>query len=113
MDAIAALFTPDAHYHPGPFAPPQHGATAIRTHWLTTLSRQADPHIWFGSPVQAGNRAAAEWWCVLHDPDTGTPRTVAGCIVLRFASDGRCAQLHEYWHFVQDNALAPPEGWHS
>jgi len=113
VDAVAALFTADALYHPGPFVPPRRGTAAIRTHWLATLYRQADPRIWFGEPVQAGDRAAAEWWCVLHDPDTRTPRTVAGCIVLRFAPDGRCAQFHEYWHSVQDTALDPPAGWHS
>lgn len=112
-DAIAALFTPDGLYHPGPFVPPCRGAEAIRAHWLAALSRQTEPQIWFGDPVQAGDRVAAEWWCVLRTPDTLAPRTVAGCVVLRFAADGRCAQFHEYWQAIQDSALAPPESWHS
>lgn len=110
-DAFAALFTPDAVYHQGPFGEPHRGFDEIRAHWRATLSRQRDPKIWFGDPIQSGDRASAEWWCVLHAPDTGTPRTASGCIVLRFAPDGRCASFHEYYHAVQDVSVDARPGW--
>lgn len=34
----------------------------------------------------------------------------AGCLLLRFAVDGRCQDLWEYWQ-VQPGRQAPPAGW--
>ncbi|MCU7729919.1 nuclear transport factor 2 family protein [Actinoplanes sp. KI2] len=109
--AIAALFTEQASYHQGPFGPPHVGQEAIAAHWAATLSRQKDPVVWFGAPVGGADRACVEWWCILHDPATGTPRTAAGCLVLRFADDGRCAEFREYWHGAQEIASTPAAGW--
>ncbi|MFF8476668.1 nuclear transport factor 2 family protein [Streptomyces sp. NPDC015414] len=110
-DAVAALFTDDAVYHQGPYGAPHTGREAVAAHWRTTLSRQKDARMWFGEPVVSGGRAAVEWWCVLYDPETGAPRNAAGCLVLRFAADGRCASFHEYWHGAPDQELEPAEGW--
>lgn len=96
--AIAELFSADAVYYQGPFGPPRRGRSEIATHWKETLSRQQKPLIWFGSPLASGDRATVEWWCILHDPRSGEPRSAAGCIVTRFDEAGRCRELHEYWH---------------
>ncbi len=108
---IAALFIEKASYHQGPFGIPHVGQDAIAAHWTATLSRQKDPVVWFGTPIVSADRAAVEWWCILHDPATGIPRTAAGCLTLRFAEDGRCAHFHEYWHGAQETAVEPAEGW--
>lgn len=110
-DAIAGLFTDDARYHRGPFGAPHCGPDAIRAHWVATLSRQVDPRIWFGTVIESDDRAAVEFWCVLHDPATREPRTASGCLTLRFGSDGRCSVLHEYWHAEWDSAVDPAEEW--
>ncbi|WP_394848772.1 nuclear transport factor 2 family protein [Pendulispora brunnea] len=112
-ERIAALFTPDAVYHQGPFGTPHVGCEAIRNHWIGSLSRQVDPKVWFGKPIESEDCASVEWWCILHDPVTLTPRTASGVVTLRFAPDGRCTRFHEYWHAVQDTSLEPPEGWFS
>ncbi|SEK56094.1 nuclear transport factor 2 family protein [Streptacidiphilus jiangxiensis] len=109
--AIAELFTEEASYHQGPYGAPHVGRQAIAGHWTTTLSNQKDPIVWFGTPIASGDRAFVEWWCILHDPATGTPRTAAGCLALRFAEDGRCTSFHEYWHSAPDTAREPAEGW--
>ncbi|MGN9809966.1 nuclear transport factor 2 family protein [Micromonospora sp. BQ11] len=109
--AIGQLFTPDAAYHQGPFGTPHRGPAAIAAHWEATLSRQVEPRIWFGEPVQAGDRASVEWWCIVLDPATRVPRTASGSLALRFAPDGRCASFREYWHTVQETAYEPPAGW--
>ncbi len=36
--------------------------------------------------------------------------TLPGCLLLRFAADGRCEELREYWH-VEDGRHEPPPGW--
>lgn len=111
--AIARLFTEDAHYHRGPFTEPHRGRNAIRVHWVQTLSRQVDARIWFGGAIESTGCAAVEFWCVLHDPATGEPRTASGCLTLRFASDGRCSVLHEYWHGEPNAAIDPATDWFS
>ncbi|WP_109006104.1 nuclear transport factor 2 family protein [Streptomyces rishiriensis] len=110
-EAIAALFTEDASYHQGPFGTPHVGHDAIAKHWTATLSHQKDPAVWFGTPIVSAERASVEWWCILYDPATGTPRSAAGCLALRFAEDGRCALFKEYWHGAPEAALEPAEGW--
>ena len=110
-EAIAELFTEQATYHQGPFGEPHIGRKAIAEHWAGTLSRQTDPVVWFGEPIVSGSRAGVEWWCVLHDPATGTPRNAAGCLALRFDDNGLCTHFHEYWHAAQESALEPSEGW--
>lgn len=97
-EAISELFSADAVYYQGPFSAPRRGRSEIAMHWKETLSRQQRPLIWFGLPLACGDRAAVEWWCILHDPRSGEPRTAAGCLVTRFDEAGRCRELHEYWH---------------
>ncbi|MFB6887690.1 nuclear transport factor 2 family protein [Kitasatospora sp. NPDC056327] len=108
---IAELFTEDAVYHQGPYGEAHVGREAIAAHWTATLSRQKDPVVRFGTPAASGDRGFVEWWCILHDPADGTPRTAAGCLALRFAGDGLCAGFHEYWHSAPDVAREPAEGW--
>ena len=38
--------------------------------------------------------------------------TLPGVACFRFAPDGRCEELREYWHVERDRH-APPEGWGS
>jgi hypothetical protein len=49
-----------------------------------------------------------EWWATMRDE--GEEITLPGCLLLRFASDGRCAALREYWH-VEPGRHEPHEGW--
>ncbi|HYT51665.1 MAG TPA: hypothetical protein VEL10_05635 [Gaiellaceae bacterium] len=36
------------------------------------------PEVWFGEPVEEGDRAAIEWWALLVEPN-GEKSTIAGC----------------------------------
>jgi SnoaL-like protein len=110
-DAVAALFTPDAAYHRGPFERPRRGTAAIAAHWVDTLARQAGAQIWFGAVQCCGRSGVVEFWCILKDPTTRMPRTAAGCVRFRLTADGRCAELREYWQALWDTARRPPRGW--
>ncbi|WP_240154483.1 MULTISPECIES: nuclear transport factor 2 family protein [unclassified Burkholderia] len=113
VDAVAALFAPDAIYFQGPFGEPHRGPDGIRKHWIGVLDKQIDPRIWFDRALQDGHRGVVEWWCILHDPVTRVPRTGSGVLTMRFAADGRCTHFHEYWHRLVDTALPCPENWHA
>jgi len=62
----------------------------------------------FGSPVVDGPRVTVEYWATLREE--GEEVTLAGCDVLRFAPDGRCCELREYWA-QRPGRLDPPPGW--
>jgi hypothetical protein len=92
-DEVADLFTPGASYRSSVFREPHLGSDAIRRYW----------------PVVTEARAAVEWWATMIDPDEGEI-TLPGCLLLRFAPDGRCQDLWEYWQ-VQPGRQDPPAGW--
>jgi hypothetical protein len=61
-----------------------------------------------GRPIITDDRTAVEWWTTMIDPDEGEI-TLPGCLLLRFATDGRCHDLWEYWQ-IQPDRQAPPGG---
>jgi ketosteroid isomerase-like protein len=106
--AIAELFTEDATSANDPHAPAHAGRPAIAAYWAAEIAGQSGVRPRFGSPVVDGDRAAVEWWATLREPD---PVTYAGCLVLRFAPDGRCAELREYWNRLPGAQTEPPDRW--
>lgn len=109
-EAAAALFTDDATYTVDPHAPPTRGRTTIRDYWAGEVAGQHGVQVQFGVPVIAGDRAAVEWWATLEGSADG-PATLAGVVMLRFAADGRCAELREYWMASPWVIAAPQPGW--
>jgi ketosteroid isomerase-like protein len=107
-DAAAALFTDDAVYWAHVFREPHRGREAIRAYWHRATGDQEGTEVVFGEPVVDGPRAAVEWWTVMRE--CGEEVTLPGCLVLRFAGDGRCEELREYW-FLEPGVHRPPAGW--
>jgi len=110
-DAIAALFTEDAVYRSAPFREPFRGESELRAYWRRGAGVQKQVRVRMGTPFVDGERAAVEWWTTMYDPDDGEV-TLPGCLLLRFAPDGRCSELREYWH-VQPGRHEPHDGWGS
>ena len=107
-EAAAALFTEDAVYRSSPFREPHLGSQGIRDYWTRATSTQEGLDLRFGEPVVEGRKAVVEWWAIMRDQ--GAWITLPGCLLLRFAEDGRCEELREYWH-VEDGRHEPPPGW--
>jgi hypothetical protein len=91
-DEIVDLFTPDASYRSSVFREPYLGREAIRQYWRRGAGTQREVSVRMGRPVSAAGRIAVEWWTTMIDPDEGEI-TLPGCLLLRFASDGRCRDL--------------------
>ncbi len=108
-DEIVDLFTPDAVYRSSVFRKPYRGSDAIRAYWRRGAGTQRDVTVRVGRPVSTASRVAVEWWTTMTDPDEGAI-TLPGCLLLRFAPDGRCRELWEYWQ-VQPGWVDPPPGW--
>jgi hypothetical protein len=107
-DAAAELFTEDAVYRSSPFREPDVGQDGVRGYWRRVTATQSSVTVRFGTPIVAGRRVAVEWWATFLDD--GEEVTLPGCLVLRFASDGRCEELREYWH-GEAGLLEPHDGW--
>jgi hypothetical protein len=107
-DAAAALFTEDASYRSHPLRPAHAGRAAIREYWRSATATQQDVELRFGTPLVSGSLAAVEWWATMLD--SGLPITLPGCLVLRFAPEGLCQELREYWNLGEGHQ-PPPAGW--
>lgn len=106
VEAAVALFTEDAVYRSSPFREPSIGSDGIRAYWQAATEDQAETRVLLGKPLVAGDRVAVEWWTTMRED--GRDVTLPGVLLLRFAPDGRCAELREYWH-VEPGTREPPE----
>jgi uncharacterized protein (TIGR02246 family) len=115
--ALANLFTDDGLYRSSPTQPPHQGREAIAAYWRRATASQTDLALRFGTPVIAGDRVAVEWWATMrdadwHEGDAPTDAvTLPGALILRFAADGRCAELREYYNVLLGSTVPAPSGW--
>lgn len=107
-EAAVSLFTEDAVYCSHPFREPSTGSSGIRDYWTRATSTQEELDLRFGEPVVEGRKAVVEWWAIMRDE--GDWITLPGSLLLRFADDGRCEELREYWH-AESGRHDPPDGW--
>ena len=107
-DAAAALFTEDALYRSHPCEPAHVGHDGIRAYWAGATSAQTDIELRVGEPLGGAGGVAVEWWVTLRID--GELATIPGCLLLRFAQDGRCIELREYWNYTP-GGHEPPPGW--
>ena len=107
-EKVVTLFTDDAVYRSSPFREPHFGSAGIRDYWTRATSTQEELDLRFGDPVVEGSKVVVEWWAIMRDE--GAWITLPGCLLLRFAEDGRCEELREYWH-VEDGRHEPHPGW--
>ena len=110
-DAVVALFTEEATYRSSPFRePPNRGHDGIRAYWEQATGSQDDVEVEMGEPLVDGSLVAVEWWTRMRSE--GEEVTLVGCLLLRFAADGRCEDLREYWNY-EPGRLPPHDGWGS
>ena len=107
-DEVVGLFTPDASYRSSLFREPLLGREAIRQALQRGAGTQQEVAVRMGRPLITDDRVAVEWWTTIIDPDEGEI-TLPGCLLLRFAPDGRCQDLWEYWQ-VQPGRQDPSVG---
>ncbi|HEY7197907.1 MAG TPA: nuclear transport factor 2 family protein [Gaiellaceae bacterium] len=107
-ESALALFTEDVVYRSSPFREPSVGHAGLRQYWDGATGDQVGVEVVLGEPVEEGDRVAVEWWTTMREE--GEEVTLPGCLVLRFAPDGRCEELREYWH-LERGRREPPTGW--
>jgi limonene-1,2-epoxide hydrolase len=105
---VLELFTPDARYRAHPLRPAHTGHDGVAAYWARATADQVEVRVRLGDPVVDGQRVAAEWWTTMVAG--GHPATVAGCLLLTFAADGRCRDLRECWNET-DSVTDPQPDW--
>lgn len=96
-DRAARLFAAGADYHWGPFDTPLHGRQEIAQRWSAATSDQRDIHFEHTPLAIAGDLAFASWRTTFQRLSTGMLCELDGILVLRFAPDGLCSELREWW----------------
>jgi len=92
VDAVAALYAPDAVFQAHPFRERQRPEEYVR--WA--FEDQAIAECRFGQPLVDGDRAAVDWWGAITARD-GSIQTVAGTSLLRFGEDGLVVEQRDAW----------------
>lgn len=95
-ELITSLFTEDASYRSSPFREPLRGHAEIRDYCRRRAGAQRETAVRMGAPYVDGDRIAVKWWTTMIDE--GQELMLPGCLLLRFACDGRCQDLREYWN---------------
>jgi uncharacterized protein (TIGR02246 family) len=103
--AAGALYAEDCDFRSSPLR----GREDARAYMVRVFAEAAAREVWFGAPIEDGDRAAIEYWALLVEPD-GAESTLAGCHVVRFRDDGLVVEAQDYWH-VEPGHRPPPEGW--
>jgi hypothetical protein len=104
---VLELLTSDARYRSHPLRPAHTGHDGVAAYWARATAGQRDVRVRLGDPVVDGHRVAAEWWTTMVAD--GDPVTVAGCLLLTFAADGRCSDLRECWNEAEGIKDPPPD----
>ena len=105
-DLVTSLYAEGARFRSQPFRDLQ----SPRAYAEWAFSEQDEAECWFGDPVVDGDRAAIEYWGIVHYG--GRDETIAGIAVIRFGSDGLVTEQRDYWN-AHEGRVEPPESWGS
>ena len=105
VEPLGAVYAADAVFRSHPFRESQSPLDYARGAFA---EEEGDPELWWGDPVAVGDRAVVEWWAVVVE--NGEVTSLAGVSLLRFRSDARVIEQHDYWGSTSGRAL-PWEGW--
>jgi hypothetical protein len=107
-DWIEACFEEDAVLRSHPLRAPHHGHDGIRVHLRRAGAILGDAEIRFGTPLVDGDRASVEWWATTTDGTHDV--TMVGSLFVRFAPDGRAAEVRRYGD-MHPGGHEPHDGW--
>jgi SnoaL-like domain len=85
------------------------GSDAICEYWQRGAGAKREIAARMGRPMTTQDRVAVAWRTTVIGPGEGEI-TLPGCLLLRFAPDGRCRDLREYWQ-VEPGRREPPGNW--
>lgn len=97
VEAIVAVFAPDAVFLDDPFGAKLMGHAAIRSYWADVPRNQAEVAFQAGEIFTAGPWFAAEYRCTFRRRKTGERAEVKGAMFCE-TKDGKISEMRMYWH---------------
>ena len=97
VDAIVAVFSPDAVFLETPFSERSVGSDAIRAYWKDVPTNQAEVTFKSGEIYAAGPWFASEFRCTYRRRRTGEWVDARGAIFCE-TKDGKITEMRMYWH---------------
>ncbi|MEU6065520.1 nuclear transport factor 2 family protein [Streptomyces sp. NPDC047082] len=100
VDALLELYAEDCEHRSMPFREPHRGRRELAAYlrWSFTEERVTD--VRFSPPVVGQNGVAVAEFRVLSE-EGGAPSTLAGCVFVRFDTQGRAVETRDYWHTAE------------
>ena len=103
-EAIGDLFSPSARYQDTPFAEPLDGRDDIRDYWTRAGRHSADDVEFHAEPLAFDDNAGIAHW---HAEFTTLPAehhvALDGILMATLDAQGRCTDLREWWHRVEEH----------
>src|ERR1700693_1863221 len=97
VEAVLAVFTPDATFVETPFSTPAKGIAAIREYWQDIPATQADLSFRSGEIYSAGPWFATEFRCTYRRRRTGEWVDARGAFFCE-TKDEMISEMRMYWH---------------
>lgn len=97
VEALVAVFTPDALFLESPFGTPAKGAAAIRAYWRDLPANQAEVTFRTGEIYVAGPWFATEFRCSYRRRRTGERVEIKGAMFCE-TQDDKIGEMRMYWH---------------
>ena len=104
VELIAARYAEGAVFRSHPFREPEDARAFVERAFA---DEEAEPDVWFGTPVVDGDRAAVEYWAILRAE--GKEQTLAGTTLLRFDPEGLVVEHRDYWSLETGRRERPAE----
>lgn len=108
VEAIVALYHPEAVFSTQPFRVPYRGREGVREYVAQAFAEEQGQRVWVGSPLVDAERAAIEWWATLIE--NRVEITLAGTSVLTFDGAGLVVEQRDTWNQA-GGLYVPPLGW--
>jgi hypothetical protein len=108
VEAVVALYAPNAEYWTEPFREPYRGLGGAREYVTQAFGAEHTVTAWFGEPVVDGQRAVVPWYATQIENEA--PVTLAGMSFLWFDDDGLVVQEWDTWNSAEGLRPRPP-GW--
>jgi len=108
VDAVIALYAPDAVFSSQPFRTVYRGPDGVRAYVSAAFAEEREVRVRMGAPLIAEDRAAVEWWATLRE--AGVETTLAGTSVLQFDDDGLVVSQRDTWNQAEGRR-EPFPGW--
>jgi hypothetical protein len=108
VDAVVALYAPDATLSSQPFRAVHRGGEGVREYVNDAFAVEREVRVRMGAPLIDGMRAVVEWWATLRE--AGVETTLAGTSVLQFDGNGLVVAQRDTWNQAE-GVQEPFEGW--